>query len=753
MDEAGPPCKKSKADSEAETRPAHELQEGDSAVDAEPDVQLQAVLAVQQDLTELEHAEAAEIMQISEAYQKRKQPLYTQRQQAIVEADPGFWATVLQAHSVTRRYIGDCDGPLLQYLKEVNVVTSTMADRNEDVADLYTVSFTFSPNPFLKGTKLWRRCMRSIIADVCSAAPFEVLSQLSVSTTADAQQSAPCTGALTPPALPLICTRRVDDMPQQPSLFSVFESEAPAEDDHQLCEAIRTEVFPDPVRLYLNPESTDDEDEVLGDLGEEEDDGQGDDEGDGDQTSVEKQTSHQLARNMFAGVRLALRRTAAASSQQRQQFLPACTRQLSSAAPEPSAASGGLPPPPSVVGTTKEERLRLRWKARLARRQKREAEGKVGKHKRKFGAPFCELDSDYVKARRVYRQQVTELRKQYKQQSDERLAAEEQARRAAMVQLQKEKAVRYALKLERSAENRARHEAEAEKARERYLAGWAAVARREEERAASDARRNERLIAALEEESRFWLSTPERIDEGITDALWTAEGAHTAGLNVAGEPSGVPGSEFWRYTADTGMDETIWREAEDEEDEEGDSEGEGSDDYYFEGRDETTGLSGKASRSDDDGDAFLFGDDDTFGDEDAVLAAIMERQTMSTQARLAVTRGWPDGHLNDTRDMETRLAAREELQANSLRYRSEQHRLSDAQLDDMVDVAAARRAEHFVGEVPYQGKFSPSQRRVSLPLAKNSPDIDEDRWRDDGDDEDNHDNDFTPDSAPEEYDD
>jgi hypothetical protein len=228
----------------------------------------------------------------------------------------------------------------------------------------------------------------------------------------------------------------------------------------------------------------------------------------------------------------------------------------------------------------------------------------VGKHKRKFGAPFRDLDSDYVKERRVYRAAVSQLRRRYAEDSAAKAAADAAAARAAMVQVQKEKALRYALRLERTAENRARHEVRvtvlrrlltvacagllrrrwrlrqrvgacptaicsalwvwwracarmhgamqsaagvannrlalafpwhgccywlqhhrrcavtgatataqvvAEAARERYRAGWAAVAQREEDRAASDARRNGRLIAALEDEARFWLSTPDKV--------------------------------------------------------------------------------------------------------------------------------------------------------------------------------------------------------------------------------------------------
>ena len=37
----------------------------------------------------------------------------------------------------------------------------------------------------------------------------------------------------------------------------------------------------------------------------------------------------------------------------------------------------------------------------------------IGKHKRKFGLPFREMDSNYVKERRVYRAEVSALRKQY----------------------------------------------------------------------------------------------------------------------------------------------------------------------------------------------------------------------------------------------------------------------------------------------------------------------------------------------------
>jgi hypothetical protein len=44
----------------------------------------------------------------------------------------------------------------------------------------------------------------------------------------------------------------------------------------------------------------------------------------------------------------------------------------------------------------------------------------------------------------------------------------------------------------------------------------------------------------------------------IVDGLWSKDTSHTAGLQVAGEHSGVPGSEYWRYAADTGLDKHNW---------------------------------------------------------------------------------------------------------------------------------------------------------------------------------------------------
>jgi hypothetical protein len=44
-----------------------------------------------------------------------------------------------------------------------------------------------------------------------------------------------------------------------------------------------------------------------------------------------------------------------------------------------------------------------------------------------------------------------------------------------------------------------------------YEAGWAATAQRVKDQAASDAVRNNRFITALENESKFWLSSTEKV--------------------------------------------------------------------------------------------------------------------------------------------------------------------------------------------------------------------------------------------------
>lgn len=146
----------------------------------------------------------------------------------------------------------------------------------------------------------------------------------------------------------------------------------------------------------------------------------------------------------------------------------------------------------------------------------------------------------FVRERKEWRAKVGIARKQYFKEQEEKRAAEEARRKAEREQVQREKAERMRLKLERSAEKRKLLdiEREADRARlEEYRAFTAAL------RAKRDANLEARYkvyVDTLKKESELWL-TPDTYEAEIDEAFMRTPG-------MAGHfPEYSP---YWGYVAD-----------------------------------------------------------------------------------------------------------------------------------------------------------------------------------------------------------
>jgi len=148
--------------------------------------------------------------------------------------------------------------------------------------------------------------------------------------------------------------------------------------------------------------------------------------------------------------------------------------------------------------------------------------------------------SAFTDERRQWRQGVSELRKKYAAEQQQRREEQEALKAATLEKVRQAKRERLAMKLARSQETKKRMEAERKLQNERFETNRAFTDQVREERETAMQQRLGAMVAALEEESKLWL-TPERVDAEINEAFFEAPG-------IAGHfPERSP---YWGYVAE-----------------------------------------------------------------------------------------------------------------------------------------------------------------------------------------------------------
>ncbi|KAL1918694.1 uncharacterized protein VTP21DRAFT_2716 [Calcarisporiella thermophila] len=158
-------------------------------------------------------------------------PIYKKRAE-IVATVPKFWLQVLGNHPVTNQLIEHDDVEILEHLETLDVV------RDEENPDNYKIELTFSENPFFTNKTLVKE-ITTDENDVSTAKTFAI----------DWKEGKDVTKKETG------------------SFFQWFSED----EDSDLGELIRDDIFPNAFRYYQGIDEEDDDDEEI-DLGEDDED-------------------------------------------------------------------------------------------------------------------------------------------------------------------------------------------------------------------------------------------------------------------------------------------------------------------------------------------------------------------------------------------------------------------------------------------------------------------------------------------------
>jgi len=218
--------------------------------DAQPDPNEQLLDTVQQEIEKLNDEATEEILQIEKKYNGLRKPYYKKRND-IIRKIPGFWLKAFSNHSLLADLLDERDQEVFQFLKELTV------EDFEDVKSGFKIIFSFDSNPFFTNKTLTKE--------------FHYSSEGELKVTSSPISWKENKDLTKPNGSAAVGSKRKEEEPQ--TFFAWFD---PEDQDLELGEIIKEELWPDPSKFYHGDVDDEDDEGEEGDeaaeesLGEEE---------------------------------------------------------------------------------------------------------------------------------------------------------------------------------------------------------------------------------------------------------------------------------------------------------------------------------------------------------------------------------------------------------------------------------------------------------------------------------------------------
>lgn len=218
-----------------------EPEEAEDTVDEKLISQLETI---QEQIEELNDKATEEILEVERKYNRLRKPIFEQRNEAIRKI-PEFWVKVFTSQDMLAALLVDNDLAAFKYLRELNV------EDHDDVKSGFKISLKFDPNPFFKNDVLSKEFRYDKEGNL-TVTPTKIEWKEGKDLTKKAPSSKDAKGK-----------RTLDD--ESESFFTWFN---PEDQDLELAEIIKEELWPNPTKYYLGLVDDDQEAEEEGDEGE-----------------------------------------------------------------------------------------------------------------------------------------------------------------------------------------------------------------------------------------------------------------------------------------------------------------------------------------------------------------------------------------------------------------------------------------------------------------------------------------------------
>jgi len=224
-------------------------------VNKEVQSSIEKIDEIQNNLDSLTEKASAEILQVEQKYNKLRQPYYAKRGE-MIKSIPNFWATVFINHPQVSAILGEEDEDALQYLTSISV------EEFEDIKSGYKIKFQFKKNPYFANAEIEKEF--HLHDDELPSGP-----------TSTAIKWHPGKSLVAKATNGAGAKRKNEEV--QASFFSWFSDNPDAGMD-EIGEAIKDEIWPNPLQFYLGNMDDEVDDEDLEDDGGEEDEEEEDEE-------------------------------------------------------------------------------------------------------------------------------------------------------------------------------------------------------------------------------------------------------------------------------------------------------------------------------------------------------------------------------------------------------------------------------------------------------------------------------------------
>lgn len=231
----------------------------------EEDIHIQELELIQDQIEELNDKATEEILEVERKYNRLRKPIYQQRAKAIQNL-PNFWFKVFTSNDMLAALLVGEDLTAFKYIKELNV------EDHDDVKSGFNITLKFSPNPFFHNEVLKKEFH------------YDKEGNLNVVPTKIDWKEGKDLTKKTPSTKDTKAKRSRED--DSESFFTWFN---PDDQDLELAEIIKEELWPNPAKYYLGEveDEAEEEGDEEGDEGE--DDGEEGEDGDDGEAEEEDQ--------------------------------------------------------------------------------------------------------------------------------------------------------------------------------------------------------------------------------------------------------------------------------------------------------------------------------------------------------------------------------------------------------------------------------------------------------------------------------
>ncbi|KAJ3413615.1 hypothetical protein HDV05_007759 [Chytridiales sp. JEL 0842] len=204
------------------------------------------------------------IAELTATYQKKKQPIYDQRD-ALIKKVPGFWSDVLLSHPFLGSMIQPSEAPILNHL--ISLKAST-----ENNGKHIKVTLTFEKNPYFEETVLVKEVKVDDEVEIKSE-PVKITWKAGKNPSKESSSPDAKTGDKRKKGHTHADGEECEDDHDSPSFFNWLQGtdDVDAEQDAEIATMIADDLYPNAVEYAFGTEESDEDGDAEEDLNSEDD--------------------------------------------------------------------------------------------------------------------------------------------------------------------------------------------------------------------------------------------------------------------------------------------------------------------------------------------------------------------------------------------------------------------------------------------------------------------------------------------------